>query len=117
MQRRYSEPNTYIDTPPSIPLNSDELYDDVAGPEVCSGLKCNIKLLRQVTQVYLLSNKKQKKTYVGEMSTFHGIINKKRNTGGTQGGFSFYCYLLQIRKDIGFNNNTRVLLLIIVIHF
>ncbi|XP_053196703.1 actin filament-associated protein 1-like 2 isoform X2 [Scomber japonicus] len=33
MQRRYSEPNTYIDTPPSIPLNSDELYDDVAGPE------------------------------------------------------------------------------------
>ncbi|CAK6974628.1 actin filament-associated protein 1-like 2 isoform X2 [Scomber scombrus] len=33
MQRRYSEPNTYIDTPPSIPLNSDELYDDVADPE------------------------------------------------------------------------------------
>ncbi|KAM7370783.1 hypothetical protein PAMP_010304 [Pampus punctatissimus] len=30
MQRRYSESNTYIDTPPSIPLNSDELYDDVA---------------------------------------------------------------------------------------
>ncbi|XP_044193848.1 actin filament-associated protein 1-like 2 isoform X1 [Thunnus albacares] len=30
MQRGYSEPNTYIDTPPSIPLNSDELYDDVA---------------------------------------------------------------------------------------
>ncbi|XP_068161295.1 actin filament-associated protein 1-like 2 isoform X2 [Antennarius striatus] len=30
MQRRYSEPNTYIDTPPSIPNNSDELYDDVA---------------------------------------------------------------------------------------
>ncbi|KAM9336162.1 actin filament-associated protein 1-like 2 isoform 2-T2 [Symphorus nematophorus] len=30
MQRRYSEPNTYIDTPPSIPHNSDELYDDVA---------------------------------------------------------------------------------------
>ncbi|XP_076616747.1 actin filament-associated protein 1-like 2 isoform X2 [Chaetodon auriga] len=30
MQRRYSEPNTYIDTPPSIPLNSEELYDDVA---------------------------------------------------------------------------------------
>ncbi|KAM9426463.1 actin filament-associated protein 1-like 2 isoform 2-T2 [Pholidichthys leucotaenia] len=29
MQRRYSEPNTYIDTP-SISLNSDELYDDVA---------------------------------------------------------------------------------------
>ncbi|GAA6214270.1 actin filament-associated protein 1-like 2 isoform X1 [Lates japonicus] len=30
MQRRFSEPNTYIDTPPSIPHNSDELYDDVA---------------------------------------------------------------------------------------
>ncbi|XP_051274492.1 actin filament-associated protein 1-like 2 isoform X2 [Dicentrarchus labrax] len=30
MERRYSEPNTYIDTPPSIPHNSDELYDDVA---------------------------------------------------------------------------------------
>ncbi|KAF7655253.1 hypothetical protein LDENG_00058830 [Lucifuga dentata] len=30
MQRRYSEPNTYIDSPPSIPHNSDELYDDVA---------------------------------------------------------------------------------------
>ncbi|XP_008275800.1 actin filament-associated protein 1-like 2 isoform X2 [Stegastes partitus] len=30
MQRRYSEPNTYIDTIPSISHNSDELYDDVA---------------------------------------------------------------------------------------
>ncbi|KAJ0015984.1 hypothetical protein NQD34_014275 [Periophthalmus magnuspinnatus] len=30
MQRRYSEPNTYIDTPPSFSQNSDELYDDVA---------------------------------------------------------------------------------------
>ncbi|CAJ1081035.1 actin filament-associated protein 1-like 2 isoform X1 [Xyrichtys novacula] len=30
MQRRYSEPNTYTDTPPSISNNSDELYDDVA---------------------------------------------------------------------------------------
>ncbi|XP_041830457.1 actin filament-associated protein 1-like 2 isoform X2 [Melanotaenia boesemani] len=30
MQRRYSEPNTYIDTLPSIPQSSDELYDDVA---------------------------------------------------------------------------------------
>ncbi|XP_035517622.1 actin filament-associated protein 1-like 2 [Morone saxatilis] len=30
MERRYSEPNTYIDTPPSIPHNSDLLYDDVA---------------------------------------------------------------------------------------
>ncbi|XP_038591697.1 actin filament-associated protein 1-like 2 isoform X1 [Micropterus salmoides] len=30
MQRRYSEPNTYIDAPPSIPHDSDELYDDVA---------------------------------------------------------------------------------------
>uniref|UniRef100_A0A3B4B183 PH domain-containing protein n=1 Tax=Periophthalmus magnuspinnatus TaxID=409849 RepID=A0A3B4B183_9GOBI len=29
MQRRYSEPNTYIDTPPSFSQNSDELYDDV----------------------------------------------------------------------------------------
>uniref|UniRef100_A0A3Q1J8N8 Actin filament-associated protein 1-like 2 n=1 Tax=Anabas testudineus TaxID=64144 RepID=A0A3Q1J8N8_ANATE len=30
MQRRYSEPNTYIDAPPPIPHNSDDLYDDVA---------------------------------------------------------------------------------------
>ncbi|CAG12611.1 unnamed protein product, partial [Tetraodon nigroviridis] len=30
MQRRYSEPNTYIDTLPSNPHTSDELYDDVA---------------------------------------------------------------------------------------
>lgn len=30
MQRRYSEPNTYIDSPPTISQNSDELYDDVA---------------------------------------------------------------------------------------
>ncbi|XP_029311861.1 actin filament-associated protein 1-like 2 isoform X2 [Cottoperca gobio] len=30
MQRRYSEPNAYIDNPPSMPHNSDELYDDVA---------------------------------------------------------------------------------------
>lgn len=30
MQRRYSEPNTYIDAPPSISQNSDEIYDDVA---------------------------------------------------------------------------------------
>ncbi|XP_065805678.1 actin filament-associated protein 1-like 2 isoform X3 [Labrus bergylta] len=30
MQRRYSESNTYIETPPSISHNSDELYDDVA---------------------------------------------------------------------------------------
>uniref|UniRef100_UPI0037E88B4D actin filament-associated protein 1-like 2 n=1 Tax=Semicossyphus pulcher TaxID=241346 RepID=UPI0037E88B4D len=30
MQRRYSEPNTYIETLPSIAHNSDELYDDVA---------------------------------------------------------------------------------------
>ncbi|XP_047464894.1 actin filament-associated protein 1-like 2 isoform X2 [Mugil cephalus] len=30
MQRRYSEQNTYIDTPPSAPHDSDELYDDVA---------------------------------------------------------------------------------------
>ncbi|KAM6897025.1 actin filament-associated protein 1-like 2 [Xenentodon cancila] len=30
MQRRYSEPNTYIDTLPSVLQNSDELYDDVA---------------------------------------------------------------------------------------
>lgn len=38
MQRRYSEPNTYIDTLPSNPHTSDELYDDVAftaDPEVC----------------------------------------------------------------------------------
>uniref|UniRef100_A0A8C5HKG4 Actin filament-associated protein 1-like 2 n=1 Tax=Gouania willdenowi TaxID=441366 RepID=A0A8C5HKG4_GOUWI len=37
MQRRYSEPNAYIETPPSIPHNSEELYDDVASiadPEV-----------------------------------------------------------------------------------
>uniref|UniRef100_A0A8C6LTV9 Actin filament-associated protein 1-like 2 n=1 Tax=Nothobranchius furzeri TaxID=105023 RepID=A0A8C6LTV9_NOTFU len=32
MQRKYSEPNTYIDTIPSISQNSDELYDDVASP-------------------------------------------------------------------------------------
>ncbi|XP_034049362.1 actin filament-associated protein 1-like 2 [Thalassophryne amazonica] len=30
MQRRYSEPNTYIDNPPTASHNSDELYDDVA---------------------------------------------------------------------------------------
>uniref|UniRef100_A0A3P9JK32 Actin filament-associated protein 1-like 2 n=1 Tax=Oryzias latipes TaxID=8090 RepID=A0A3P9JK32_ORYLA len=30
MLRRYSEPNTYIDTMPSISQNSEELYDDVA---------------------------------------------------------------------------------------
>ncbi|XP_032430191.1 actin filament-associated protein 1-like 2 isoform X8 [Xiphophorus hellerii] len=30
MQRRYSESNTYIDTLPSVPQNSDEIYDDVA---------------------------------------------------------------------------------------
>ncbi|XP_056152984.1 actin filament-associated protein 1-like 2 isoform X2 [Lampris incognitus] len=30
MQRRYSEPNTYIDSLPSVPHPSDELYDDVA---------------------------------------------------------------------------------------
>lgn len=30
MQRRYSEPNAYIESPPSISHNSDELYDDVA---------------------------------------------------------------------------------------
>lgn len=42
MQRRYSEPNTYIDTMPSNPHNTDELYDDVAftaDPEVCSGIE------------------------------------------------------------------------------
>uniref|UniRef100_A0A3Q2P0A2 Actin filament-associated protein 1-like 2 n=1 Tax=Fundulus heteroclitus TaxID=8078 RepID=A0A3Q2P0A2_FUNHE len=39
MQRRYSESNTYIDALPSVPQNSDELYDDVASiadPEVSS---------------------------------------------------------------------------------
>uniref|UniRef100_A0A3Q3B6V6 Actin filament associated protein 1-like 2 n=2 Tax=Kryptolebias marmoratus TaxID=37003 RepID=A0A3Q3B6V6_KRYMA len=30
MQRRYSEPNTYIDATPSISQESNELYDDVA---------------------------------------------------------------------------------------
>uniref|UniRef100_A0A3P8VBP0 Actin filament-associated protein 1-like 2 n=1 Tax=Cynoglossus semilaevis TaxID=244447 RepID=A0A3P8VBP0_CYNSE len=30
MQRRYSEPNTYIDTEPCVTQNADELYDDVA---------------------------------------------------------------------------------------
>ncbi|MEQ2211318.1 hypothetical protein XENOCAPTIV_024024 [Xenoophorus captivus] len=30
MLRRYSESNTYIDTLPALPQNSDELYDDVA---------------------------------------------------------------------------------------
>lgn len=46
MQRRYSEPNTYIDTPPSISQNSDDLYDDVASiadPEVCSALQNTFK--------------------------------------------------------------------------
>lgn len=41
MQRRYSEPNTYIDRLPSNPHNPDELYDDVAftaDPEVCHGI-------------------------------------------------------------------------------
>uniref|UniRef100_H3DNI8 Actin filament-associated protein 1-like 2 n=1 Tax=Tetraodon nigroviridis TaxID=99883 RepID=H3DNI8_TETNG len=40
MQRRYSEPNTYIDTLPSNPHTSDELYDDVAftaDPELDGG--------------------------------------------------------------------------------
>lgn len=47
MQRRYSEPNTYIDAPPSIPHDSDELYDDVASladPEVYPWLKSTMKL-------------------------------------------------------------------------
>ncbi|XP_054624112.1 actin filament-associated protein 1-like 2 [Dunckerocampus dactyliophorus] len=30
MQRRYSEPNAYIDALPSVPQNQEELYDDVA---------------------------------------------------------------------------------------
>lgn len=37
MLRRYSESNTYIDTLPSGPQSSDDLYDDVASiadPEV-----------------------------------------------------------------------------------
>lgn len=46
MQRRYSEPNTYIDTLPSISHNSDDLYDDVASiadPEVrCHETRCNV---------------------------------------------------------------------------
>lgn len=42
MQRRYSEPNTYIDAIPSISQDSNELYDDVASladPEVNMGIK------------------------------------------------------------------------------
>ncbi|KAA0725079.1 Actin filament-associated protein 1-like 2 [Triplophysa tibetana] len=30
MQRRYSEPNTYTDSPPSDPQTCDDIYDDVA---------------------------------------------------------------------------------------
>ncbi|XP_030631035.1 actin filament-associated protein 1-like 2 [Chanos chanos] len=30
MQRRFSEPNTYIDSPPSDPQGTDDIYDDVA---------------------------------------------------------------------------------------
>ncbi|XP_072522865.1 actin filament-associated protein 1-like 2 [Salminus brasiliensis] len=33
MQRRYSEPNTYTDSPPSNPNGSDDIYDDVASTE------------------------------------------------------------------------------------
>lgn len=46
MQRRYSEPNTYIDTLPPISQNSDELYDDVASiadPEVRDDIKRRYK--------------------------------------------------------------------------
>lgn len=53
MQRRYSEPNTYIDTPPSIPHDSEELYDDVASiadPEVCSGLNAPSQTQNDGTQ-------------------------------------------------------------------
>ncbi|XP_056324890.1 actin filament-associated protein 1-like 2 isoform X2 [Danio aesculapii] len=33
MQRRYSEPNTYTDSPPSDPQNCDDIYDDVPSTE------------------------------------------------------------------------------------
>ncbi|KAG1954911.1 actin filament-associated protein 1-like 2 isoform X1 [Pimephales promelas] len=33
MQRRYSEPNTYTDSPPSDPYTCDDIYDDVASTE------------------------------------------------------------------------------------
>ncbi|TRY85408.1 hypothetical protein DNTS_016097 [Danionella cerebrum] len=33
MQRRFSEPNTYTDNPPSGPENCDDLYDDVPSTE------------------------------------------------------------------------------------
>ncbi|XP_067225000.1 actin filament-associated protein 1-like 2 isoform X2 [Chanodichthys erythropterus] len=33
MQRRYSEPNTYTDSPPSDPHTCDDIYDDVASIE------------------------------------------------------------------------------------
>uniref|UniRef100_A0A8C1UUA0 Actin filament-associated protein 1-like 2 n=1 Tax=Cyprinus carpio TaxID=7962 RepID=A0A8C1UUA0_CYPCA len=33
MQRRYSEPNTYTDSPPSDPHTCDDIYDDVASME------------------------------------------------------------------------------------
>lgn len=43
MQRRYSEPNTYIDSLPAIPHSLEDLYDDVASieadPEVSSALQ------------------------------------------------------------------------------
>uniref|UniRef100_A0A3Q3X0N3 Actin filament-associated protein 1-like 2 n=1 Tax=Mola mola TaxID=94237 RepID=A0A3Q3X0N3_MOLML len=45
MQRRYSEPNTYINNSSSIALSSEELYDDVASiadPEVGTGLSVRL---------------------------------------------------------------------------
>ena len=43
MQRRFSEPNNYIDSLPSVPHGSDDLYDDVpsieADPEVSTSAR------------------------------------------------------------------------------
>lgn len=74
MQRRYSEPNTYIDTPPAISNNSEELYDDVASiadPEVCSDF-CFF-YLRNPTERNVFNILRVKKTC---RSTIHQITKQ-----------------------------------------
>ena len=61
MQRRYSEPNTYIDNSSSIALSSEELYDDVASiadPEVGTGLSVGLSrnTRRNLNQADYLGN-------------------------------------------------------------
>lgn len=41
MQRKYSEPNTYIDNLPKGKEDQEELYDDVDIPEVSVVCSCN----------------------------------------------------------------------------